>query len=92
MRQYESVQERAELEARRPGRGDIALARVPGTGTAALLTAIGLAAAALFAVGATIGVFNGRPPIRPGLRQFLVGAVAAAVTYGVGHLIGVSAS
>jgi VIT1/CCC1 family predicted Fe2+/Mn2+ transporter len=63
-----------------------------GSGTAALLTAIGLAAAALFAVGATIGVLNGRPAIRSGLRQFLVGAVAAAVTYGVGHLIGVSAS
>lgn len=63
-----------------------------GSGTPALLTAIGLAALALFAVGATIGVLNGRPAIRSGLRQFLVGALAAAVTFGVGHLIGVSAS
>jgi VIT1/CCC1 family predicted Fe2+/Mn2+ transporter len=56
-------------------------------GTAALLTAIGLAAVAMFAVGASIGMLNGRPVLRSGLRQLFVGALAAAVTYGVGHLI-----
>jgi VIT1/CCC1 family predicted Fe2+/Mn2+ transporter len=63
-----------------------------GSGTAALLTAIGLAIAAAFAIGASIGALNGRSAIRSGLRQVFVGALAAAVTYGVGHLIGTSVS
>jgi vacuolar iron transporter family protein len=62
------------------------------SGTAAVLTAVGLAAAALFAVGATIGALNGRPVLRSGLRQVFVGALAAGVTSGVGHLIGASVS
>jgi vacuolar iron transporter family protein len=63
-----------------------------GSGTAALGAAIGLALAAMFAVGATIGALNGRSAVRMGLRQMFVGALAAAVTYGVGHLIGVNMS
>jgi vacuolar iron transporter family protein len=63
-----------------------------GSGTAALAAAIGLALAAMFGVGATIGALNGRSPIRMGLRQMFVGALAAAVTYGVGHLIGAHVS
>jgi vacuolar iron transporter family protein len=63
-----------------------------GSGTAALLTAIGLALAAAFAVGASIGALNGRSAFRSGVRQVFVGALAAAVTYGVGHLIGTSVS
>lgn len=63
-----------------------------GSGTAALGTAIGLALAAMFAVGATIGALNGRSAIRMGLRQMFVGALAAAVTYGVGYLIGAHVS
>ena len=54
----------------------------------ALVAAIGLAAAALLAVGAGIGTLNGRPTLRSGARQLLVGGIAAAVTFGVGHLIG----
>ena len=52
-------------------------------GTAALATAIGLTLAAMFGVGAAIGALNRRSAIRIGLR------LAAAVTYGVGHLIGI---
>ena len=63
-----------------------------GGGAAALLTAIGLAAAALFAVGATIGAVNGRSVLRSGVRQVAAGALAAGVTFGVGHLIGTTAS
>ena len=63
-----------------------------GGGTAALVTAIGLALAAMFGVGATIGALNGRSAVRMGLRQMFVGALAAAVTYGVGHLIGAHVS
>jgi VIT1/CCC1 family predicted Fe2+/Mn2+ transporter len=46
----------------------------------------------MFVVGATIGALNGRSAIRMGLRQMFVGALAAAVTYGVGHLIGAHVS
>lgn len=63
-----------------------------GSGTAALVAAIALALAAMFAVGATIGALNGRSAIRMGLRQMAVGALAAAVTFGVGHLIGAHVS
>ncbi len=51
-----------------------------------------LALVAMFIVGATIGALNGRSAIRMGLRQMFVGALAAAVTYGVGHLIGAHVS
>jgi VIT1/CCC1 family predicted Fe2+/Mn2+ transporter len=59
-----------------------------GSGTAALVAAIILALAAMFAVGASIGALNGRNLLRSGLRQVLAGTIAAAVTFGVGHLIG----
>ena len=62
-----------------------------GSGTAALIAAIVLAAAALLAVGGGIGLLNGRSVWRSALRQLLFGGVAAAVTYGVGHLIGIGA-
>lgn len=63
-----------------------------GSGTAAVAAAIGLALAAMFGVGATIGALNGRSALKMGLRQMLVGALAAAVTYGAGHLIGAHVS
>lgn len=61
-------------------------------GTAALLAAIGLAVLALFAVGVGIGILNGRSALRSGMRQFIAGGLAAAVTFGVGHLIGAAVS
>jgi vacuolar iron transporter family protein len=66
----------------------VVLPYLAGSGTAALMTAIALAAAALLAVGAGIGALNGRPALRSGARQLVVGGIAAAVTFGVGHLIG----
>jgi vacuolar iron transporter family protein len=62
------------------------------SGTAALIAAIILAAAALVGVGAGIGMLNGRPALRSGLRQLVLGGAAALVTYGIGHLIGAHAS
>jgi vacuolar iron transporter family protein len=59
-----------------------------GSGLAALMTAIALACLALFAVGATIGLLNGRSPMRTGTRQLLVGGAAALLVFGIGHLIG----
>jgi vacuolar iron transporter family protein len=61
-------------------------------GTAALITAIILFAVALVAVGAGIGVLNGRSPVRSAARQVLAGGLAALVTFAVGHVIGVSVS
>jgi VIT1/CCC1 family predicted Fe2+/Mn2+ transporter len=58
-------------------------------GTGAFVAAIVLALLALTAVGATIGVLNGRSPVRGALRQLVVGVLAAGVTFGVGALIGV---
>jgi VIT1/CCC1 family predicted Fe2+/Mn2+ transporter len=59
-----------------------------GAGTATLVTAIVLAATALFAVGAVLGLLNGRAPLRSGARQLLIGGGAALVVYFVGHAIG----
>jgi VIT1/CCC1 family predicted Fe2+/Mn2+ transporter len=60
-------------------------------GTGALVAAIVLALLSLTAVGATIGVLNGRSPVRGAVRQVVVGVLAAGVTFGVGSLIGVHA-
>ncbi len=57
-------------------------------GFGALPVALGMTAVALFAGGVTVGRLTGRPLLRAGLRQLALGALAVAVTYGVGHLIG----
>jgi VIT1/CCC1 family predicted Fe2+/Mn2+ transporter len=62
-----------------------------GSGRAALICAIAMAALALFAVGAAIGVLNGRGAWRSGARQLLVGGTAALLVFGIGHLLGASA-
>jgi VIT1/CCC1 family predicted Fe2+/Mn2+ transporter len=46
----------------------------------------------LFAVGAVVGTMTARSWLYTGLRQLLLGAGAAAVTYGVGSLVGVGVS
>lgn len=62
------------------------------SGTAAFVGAIVAAAVALFAVGAGISLLTGKGVVRSGLRQVLVGALAAAITFVVGRLVGVSVS
>ncbi len=47
--------------------------------------------AALTATGAMVGLLSGAPPLRRGLRQLAIGFGAAAVTYLLGLLFGVSA-
>lgn len=42
----------------------------------------------LFVAGAVVARFTGRPWWMSGLRQLLLGAAAAAITYGIGRLIG----
>ena len=61
---------------------------VVASGGRALGVALGLTAAALFAVGCTISLFTGRGAVRGGTRMLVIGAVAGAVTYGIGRLVG----
>lgn len=57
-------------------------------GLAALVVAVLLVAGALLLTGATVGLLSGAPPLYRALRQLTVGAVAAAVTYGLGLALG----
>jgi VIT1/CCC1 family predicted Fe2+/Mn2+ transporter/rubrerythrin len=59
-------------------------------GGMAFFAALGLSLAALFAVGAGVSLLTGRGTLFSGLRQVGIGAAAAAITYAVGTLIGVS--
>ena len=49
-----------------------------------------MSAVGLFAIGSGISLFTGRGTLFSGFRQMLFGLLAAAVTYGVGWLMGVS--
>ncbi|HYL41310.1 MAG TPA: VIT1/CCC1 transporter family protein [Candidatus Binatus sp.] len=60
------------------------------TGGAAFPASLGLSIAALFGVGAGVSLLTGRSPLASGARQVAIGAAAAAVTYLVGLVIGVS--
>ncbi len=60
------------------------------SGTTAIAISLGASAAGLFLIGAAITLMTGRSVLFSGVRQVLVGMVAAALTYGVGKLIGVS--
>lgn len=51
---------------------------------------IALSALALFGIGAAITLVTARPVLRSGLRQLLFGLTAAAFTYGIGRLLGVT--
>jgi VIT1/CCC1 family predicted Fe2+/Mn2+ transporter len=44
----------------------------------------------LFVVGATLSLFTGRGALFSGARMLLLGSLAAAVTFGVGRMFGVS--
>ena len=59
------------------------LVGVPVLGLTLALTAV-----ALMAGGMVVGRLTGQPVVRSGIRQLLLGGLAIAVTFGVGHLIG----
>jgi VIT1/CCC1 family predicted Fe2+/Mn2+ transporter len=61
-------------------------------GPAAILAALGLSGLALAAIGAATSLFTGRGALFSASRQLAVGYAAAAVTYGVGRLVGVAVS
>jgi len=58
------------------------------SGTPALVGAAIVSGIALFALGAGITNLTGLNPIRAGARQLAFGAAAAAITYGIGSLVG----
>lgn len=60
------------------------------TGMMAVGVSLLLSALALFVVGAGITILTGRSVLYSGTRQVAIGLAAAALTYGVGSLIGVS--
>jgi vacuolar iron transporter family protein len=59
-------------------------------GMAALVVSAVLSAGGLFLIGAAITLFTGRSVLSSGVRQMLFGLTAAAITYLIGRLIGVS--
>ena len=60
------------------------------SGLAAVVTALVLVGIALLATGAAVGLLSGGPPLRRALRQLLIGYGAAAITYLLGLLFGVT--
>ncbi len=60
------------------------------TGFTAILVSLIVSAIGLFIIGAAITLMTGRSVLYSGFRQVLVGIAAAALTYGVGRLIGAS--
>jgi VIT1/CCC1 family predicted Fe2+/Mn2+ transporter len=61
-----------------------------GAGAAALGWAIGLTAAGLFSVGSILSLFTGRNAIYSGARMLAIGALAGAITFAIGRLLGVA--
>jgi vacuolar iron transporter family protein len=59
-------------------------------GTGAVIAAILMAAVAAVAVGAALAGFTGRSPVFSAVRQLVISAAAAAVTFGIGHVVGLS--
>jgi len=59
-------------------------------GSVATLVSLGVSAVVLFVIGAAITLFTGRSIWKSGLRQLLLGLAAAAVTNGIGRLVGVA--
>ena len=60
------------------------------SGTTAIMISLVVSAVGLFIIGAAITLMTGRSIWFSGTRQVIVGVAAAALTYGVGRLIGVS--
>lgn len=61
-------------------------------GAAAVVASVVIGAVAALTLGGMIGAFAGRSIPRTAARQLLVAMIAAGITYGVGHLLGVSAT
>ncbi len=62
------------------------------SGNQAILLSVVFSAIGLFLIGSAITLFTGKNVWYSGFRQVFFGLCAAAITYGIGHLIGVSVS
>ncbi|MFB3979621.1 MULTISPECIES: VIT1/CCC1 transporter family protein [Microbacterium] len=62
------------------------------SGIVAVVVALALVGVALLSTGAMVGLLSGASPLKRGLRQLAIGFGAAAVTYVLGLLFGVSAA
>lgn len=60
------------------------------SGIKAIIFSVGLSAAGLFLIGAAITLFTGKNVWYSGFRQVVFGLIAAAITFGIGHIIGIS--
>ncbi|MBK7456584.1 MAG: VIT1/CCC1 transporter family protein [Anaerolineales bacterium] len=60
------------------------------SGSFAIYMSMAISGVGLFIIGAAITLMTGRGILFSGTRQVLVGLIAAALTYGIGRLIGVS--
>jgi VIT1/CCC1 family predicted Fe2+/Mn2+ transporter len=59
-------------------------------GRAAFVAGVAASAVALFAIGVGTSLFTGRDALFSGARQTAIGLTAAAITYGIGQMVGVS--
>lgn len=60
-------------------------------GTGAIVASIVISGLAAIAVGAALAIFTRRPWWWSALRQLAISAVAAGITFGIGHAVGVTA-
>lgn len=60
------------------------------SGITAIIISVFSSAAGLFLIGSAITLFTGKSIWFSGLRQVIFGLIAAAITFGIGKLIGVS--
>ena len=60
------------------------------SGTKAIILSVVFSAVGLFLIGSAITLFTGRNLWLSGFRQVLFGLIAAAITFGIGKLIGVA--
>ena len=62
------------------------------SGPMAIVQCIVLSILALAAIGVFTSLFNGRSACFSAIRQVCIGLVAAAFTFSIGHVLGVSVS
>ena len=60
------------------------------SGIKAVVFSVCLSATGLFLIGAAITLFTGKNVWYSGFRQVVFGLIAAAITFGIGHIIGIS--
>ncbi len=60
------------------------------SGTTAIIISVACSAIGLFLIGSAITLFTGKSIWFSGMRQVIFGLMAAAITFGIGKLIGVS--